>query len=274
MSEEYETIDFEVKDRIATITLDRPDRLNAFTVRMGDEIADALWRCDADDDVRVVILTGRGRAFCAGADLDPDGQAFKAYVGGERERGGAHRPMDPWKLRKPVIAALNGHAVGVGLTLAMQCDVRYAAAGSKLSFAFVRRGIIPELASHVIVPHVIGLSRAAELMLSGRTILAEEAAEMGLVSRALPAEEVYPEALRLAADIAENCAPTSVAISKRLLWESLSPRIEEVAAKEAVLFAWAAAQPDSIEGVRAFVEKRKPEWKLKPSKDYPEWPGP
>ncbi len=269
----YETILFEAADGVATITLNRPERLNAFTVTMGNEIADALWTCDANDEVRAVILTGNGRAFCAGADMQAGGDTFKAYAS---ERPGApgepQRPMDPWKIRKPVIAAINGHAVGVGLTLAMQCDVRYAAKGSKLSFAFVRRGIIPELASHVIVPHVIGLSRAAELMLSGKTILAEEAEAIGLVSRALAPEEVYPAAVAFAKDIAENCAPASVAISKRLLWESLSPRIDEVRAKENALFAWASMQPDAAEGVRAFLEKRKPEWKLRPSVDLPGWP--
>jgi enoyl-CoA hydratase/carnithine racemase len=269
----YETIEFEIRERIATITLNRPERLNAFTVKMGDEIADALWASDADDEVRAVIITGKGRAFCAGADMEGSGDTFRAYVGDRSQpSGNAHRPMDPWKLRKPVIAAMNGHAVGVGLTMAMQCDVRYAAAGSKLSFAFVRRGIVPELASHVIVPHVIGVSRAAELMLSGKTIQAEEAARIGLVSKVLPQEEVYPAAVDLARDIAVNCAPASVAISKRLLWESLSPSIPQMRAKEDVLFAWASMQPDAVEGVKAFLEKRNPEWKLRPSVDYPEWP--
>jgi enoyl-CoA hydratase/carnithine racemase len=281
---EYETIQLEVSDGIATVTLNRPDRLNAFNVRMEEELADAFSKCDEDDDVRAVVLTGKGRAFCAGADMEAAGDTFKAYVqqAVQQEPGdqtpesgskqGQGRQIEPWRLRKPVIAAINGHAVGVGLTLAMQCDVRYAAAGAKLSFAFVRRGIIPELASHVIVPHVIGLSRAAELMLSGKTILAEEAAEIGLVSKVLPAEEVYPAAMDLARDIAVNCAPVSVAISKRLLWESLSPSVSEVRAKENVLFAWAAMQPDAAEGVLAFLEKRTPKWKLRPSVDYPTWP--
>lgn len=272
----YETILVETDGPVATVTLNRPERLNAFTVRMGDELSDAFARLDADDSVRAVILTGSGRAFCAGADLDPSGKTFSNFVeSGESDTEDVQsRPrMDPWMMRKPVIAALNGHAIGVGLTLAMQCDVRYAAADAKLSFAFVRRGIIPELSSHAIVPRVLGLSRALELMLSGRTLTGEEAERQGLVSKAMPRDEVLPAAMEYARDIAENAAPLSVAISKRLIWEGLTDSLDSMRRKENVLFAWAASQPDAVEGVKAFFEKRPPEWKLRPSVDYPEWPS-
>lgn len=278
----YETILVEIDGLVATVKLNRPDRLNAYTPLMGNELADAFARLDSDDSVRAVILTGSGRAFCAGADLDPSGKTFSNFVeSGEIAQSGQSHPegvpspsrMDPWMMRKPVIAALNGHAIGVGLTLAMQCDVRYAAADAKLSFAFVRRGIIPELSSHAIVPRVLGLSRALELMLSGRTLTGEEAERQGLVSKALPRDEVLPAAMEFAQDIAENAAPLSVAISKRLIWEGLTDSLDHMRRKENVLFAWAASQPDAVEGVKAFFEKRPPEWKLRPSVDYPEWPS-
>lgn len=266
-----ETIKCSVENAVAIITLNRPERLNAFNVRMGNEIAEAFAEYDLDDDVRVIVITGEGRAFCAGADLDPGGQAFKSFAsrsGGEVR----DRPMDPWRLRKPVIAALNGHAVGVGLTMAMQCDIRFANEDAKYSFAFVRRGIIPELASHLIVPKVIGLGRAAELLFSGKTILGREAAEIGLVNRAMPGDEVLPAALDLANDIALNTAPASVAISKRLMWESIGLTVPVVQDLEGPLFAWASRQPDAVEGVKAFMEKREPKWGLKPSVDLPPWP--
>lgn len=268
---ETETIKCRVENSIAIITLSRPDRLNAFNVRMGNEVAKALADYDLDDDVRVIVITGEGRAFCAGADLDPGGQAFKAFASGSGDEV-RDRPMDPWRLRKPVIAAMNGHAVGVGLTMAMQCDIRYANEDAKYSFAFVRRGVIPELASHLIVPKVVGLGMAAELLLSGKTILGREAAEIGLVNRAMPGDDVLPAALELANDIAVNTAPVSVAISKRLLWESIGSTIPEEQAIESALFAWVSKQPDSIEGVKSFIEKREPKWNLKPSEDLPNWP--
>jgi enoyl-CoA hydratase/carnithine racemase len=167
---------------------------------------------------------------------------------------------------------MNGHAIGVGLTLAMQCDVRIVAENAKLSFAFVRRGVIPELGSHTIVARVAGLSNAADLMLSGRTFLGSEAAALGIASKALPAADVLPAALNYARDVAINTAPVSVAISKRLLWESLNISISELERKEQVLFAWTGAQPDAKEGVVAFLERREPVWKLGPSADMPDWP--
>jgi enoyl-CoA hydratase/carnithine racemase len=176
-------------------------------------------------------------------------------------------------VRKPVIAAINGHAVGVGLTLAMQCDLRLVAGDAKLAFSFVRRGIIPELGSHSILPRVIGFSRAADLLLSGRTIRGEEAAELGLASEALPAEAVVPRAWEWARDVAVNAAPASVAIAKRLLWEGVTETAPETMAKEKPLLEWVGKQADAAEGVRSFLERRPPEWKLRPSTDLPKWPG-
>ena len=272
---DYEAVAFEIADRVATITLSRPERMNAFTWQMGAELSDAYARCDADDEVRAIVLTGAGRAFCAGADLGGGRATFESRP--QRETSAESAPRAPvmraFEVRKPVIAAINGHAVGVGLTLSMQCDVRLVAENAKLAFAFVRRGVIPELASHAIVPRVAGLSNAAELMLSGRTFSGREAVDYGIASRALPAELVVPAARELAREIAVNAAPVSVAITKRLLWEGLTRSVDEMAALENPLFAWVGRQSDAAEGVASFVEKRKPEWKLSAAKDLPDWPG-
>ena len=257
----YETVLYEVADGVATVTLNRPDKLNAWNTRLGAELGDAMATADEDDDVRVVVVTGAGRAFCAGADLSGGG-----FGGGEAVK---LREMWPYQVRKPVIAAMNGHAVGVGLTYPMQCDIRYVAEDAKLAFAFVRRGAIPELASHAIVTRVAGQSVAAELLLSGRTFSGREAAELGLVSKALPAEQVLPAALELAADIAANTAPVSVAVSKRLIWETATKSVEETRKLEDPLFAHVSRQPDAREGIAAFLEKRPPKWSGRPSTDLP-----
>jgi enoyl-CoA hydratase/carnithine racemase len=267
---DYQQILFSVEDGVATLTLNRPDKLNAFTGRMALEWGDAFARCDEDDAVRAVVVTGAGRAFCAGADLSRGDHAFDGGAG-EKVRP-ERKPLWPWQVRKPVIAAMNGHAIGVGLTMPMQCDVRYVAEDAKLAFAFVRRGVIPELASHVIVSRVAGLSRAADLLLSGRTFSGREAAEMGLVSRALPAVQVLPEALAWARDVAANAAPASVAISKRLLWEGVADSVPASLRKEEKLFDWIRKQPDAVEGVVAYVEKRAPQWKTG-ANAIPEWPS-
>lgn len=264
---EYEQIRFEVEDGVATITLNRPEQMNAFTGRMGAEWGDALARCDEDDDVRAVIITGAGRAFCAGADLSRGKDAFQGA--GRAPAKPERAPLWPWQVRKPVVAAVNGHAIGVGLTLPMQCDLRFVAEDAKLAFAFVRRGVIPELASHVIVARVAGLSCAADLLLSGRTFSGREAAELGLASRALPAAEVLPAAQAWARDVARNTAPASVALSKRLLWEGVADSVPAMLKKEEALFDWIRRQPDAVEGVVSFVEKRPPAWKLRPSRDLP-----
>lgn len=257
----YETVLYEVAGQVATVTLNRPERLNAWNAELGAELGDAMAMADEDDDVRAVVVTGAGRAFCAGADL----------AGGEFGGGRAPklRTCWPYQVRKPVIAAINGHAIGVGMTYPMMCDVRYVAADAKLAFAFVRRGAIPELSSHVIVPRVAGFAVAAELLLSGRTFLGTEAAELGLVTKALPATDVLPAALELAADIAANAAPVSVAVSKRLLWEGIDMSVADMRAAEGRLFPQVTALPDAREGISAFVEKRAPVWTGTISSDTP-----
>jgi enoyl-CoA hydratase/carnithine racemase len=258
----YETVLYDVSAGVATVTLNRPERMNAWNTLLGAELGDAMATADEDDDVRAVVVTGAGRAFCAGADLS----------GGEFGGGAAPklRVCWPYQVRKPVIAAINGHAVGVGLTYPMTCDIRFVAADAKLAFAFVRRGAIPELASHVIVPRVTGFSVAAELLLSGRTFLGAEAAELGLVTKALPSAEVVPAAFELASDIAANTAPVSVAIAKRLLWDGMNKSVAEMSALEGRIFAKVVELPDAREGIAAFIEKRAPVWSGKISTDTPD----
>jgi len=266
----YETILLDVKDQVATVTLNRPERLNAWTPVMAAELSDALTACNDRDEVRAVVLTGAGRAFCAGADLGKGGDTFTSSEEEREEQQRAlPREVFPWMIDKPVIAAINGHAVGVGITYAMMCDIRLVAEDAKIQFAFVRRGVIPELASNVIVARVVGLSNAADLLLSGRMILGREAAAMGLASQALPAERVLPAALERARDIAVNAAPVSVAISKRLIWEGINTSVAEMKRREDALFAWAGNQLDAGEGVDSFLEKRAPRWKLSVARDKP-----
>lgn len=260
----YETILLGVTEGVATITLNRPERMNAWNGTMAAELSDALQACNENDDVRAIVLTGAGRAFCAGADLSRGGETFAGREGAA-ERA---RPVYPWEIDKPVIAAINGHAIGVGITYPMMCDVRLVAADAKIQFAFVRRGVIPELASHVIVARVVGLSNAADLLLSGRVILGAEAAELGLASRALPAGDVLPAALERAREF-RNAAPVSVAVSKRLLWEGLTASVPDMQRRENPLFAWIGNQTDAREGVVSFLERRPPEWKLSVKRDRP-----
>jgi enoyl-CoA hydratase/carnithine racemase len=267
----YEHIRFEVDDRVATITLNRPDQRNAYSGLMGDELARAYRECDADDAVRAVVLTGAGRAFCVGADLAAGSQTFAK----QDEAGFSAAGVDfaAFQVRKPVIAALNGHAVGIGLTLAMQCDIRLIAREAKCSFAHVRRGVIPDAHSHWTVPRAIGFARCAELFLTGRLVSGEEAVDLGLASRALPAAEVLPTALEMARDIAVNTAPLSVGLCKRLLWEGDSLSRDEVGRKETALHHVVMGRSDALEGVMAFLERRAPRWQLSVSRDWPEkWP--
>ncbi|HET6963528.1 MAG TPA: enoyl-CoA hydratase-related protein [Acidimicrobiales bacterium] len=264
----YEQVLYEVRDGVAVVTLNRPDRLNAMTGQMGAELGDAMAEADADDDIRAVVVTGAGRAFCAGADLG-SGDRFAAGWG-QADR--SLRRMAPMDVRKPVIAAINGHAIGVGITWPLQADVRFVAEDAKLAFAFVRRGVVPELASHVILPRLAGLSRAAELLMSGRTFSGAEAVEYGVATRALPPDRVLPEALSLAEDIAANTAPLSVAISKRLLWEGVGVDLPSFRRAEGAWLDFTTARPDSKEGTLAFLEKRSPHWQGRISTDLPDRP--
>jgi enoyl-CoA hydratase/carnithine racemase len=277
----YQEILLDVADGVALVTLNRPEQMNAYTRRMGRELHEAFAACDADDAVRAIVVTGAGRAFCAGADLaagtamfdrrvpDPDAWTPPA----RRPWQKPPRAIAPWDVRKPIIAAINGAAAGVGATLPMQWDIRIAAESARIGFVFVRRGVVPEALSTWILPRTIGTARAAELLLTGRLLAAREALEAGLVSRVVPDAELLPAARALGAEIAA-AAPVSVALTKRLLWEGLREgdlgRAED---REARAFWWAGRQPDAREGVVAFKEKRPAEWAMRPSIDWPDFLG-
>lgn len=263
------TLRVEIEDRVATITLNRPDRLNAYTVEMGIELFGTLGELDEDDAVRAVVITGAGRAFCAGADLASGGSTFAGEHTWERA-GALEARVRPWNMKTPVIAAINGAAVGIGATLPLHWDIRIASEKARIGFVFVRRGIIPEASSTWILPRLVGLSRALDLMITGRILNAVEALEYGLVSRVVPHDELLPAALAVARDIATNTAPVSVAITRRLLWRQMLSS-DPVAAKalEDELFHWVGKQADAAEGVNAFLEKRDPRWTLSATRDLP-----
>lgn len=264
-----ETVGTELVDRVGILTLNRPEALNSWNGPLSRDLDAALTWASADDRVGAVVITGAGRAFCAGADLSDGGETFTNNEDrGALDDSESRTPkVLPWDVPKPVIAAINGHAVGIGATYALSCDLRFAADVAKIGFVFVRRGMLSELGSHALLPRVVGMSNAADLLLSGRAVDGNEAANLGLVSEALPVDEVLPAAIERARDMAVNGAPVSMAISKRLLWESMG--IETMRAREEPLFDWVSSQPDSIEGVSSFLEKREPEWRLSVSNDLP-----
>jgi enoyl-CoA hydratase/carnithine racemase len=256
-----------VERGVAVVTLSRPERRNAFTGAMGESLGRVYRRCDEDNDVRAVVVTGAGDSFCAGADLSPAGDTFAAPTGGF-----SSSPVRPpaFAVRKPVLAAVNGHAIGIGLSLAMQCDVRIVAQGAKYGFVHVRRGVIPDAHSHWTVPRAVGFARAAELLLTGRHFTADEAVAMGLASRAVPPAEVLPVALALARDVAVHTAPLSVAITKRLLWASPPLDAEAADRLESAMHRHVMGRADAREGVLAYLERREPRWSASVTRDWPE----
>ena len=256
--------------RTCILRLNRPERRNAWSPEMANELNDALTWLDKNDAVRVIVLTGAGSAFCVGADLSGAG-SFADREGGS-DPTSWRTLVPPWSLRKPVVAAINGHAVGVGITYPLMCDLRFVAEEAKLAFAFVRRGVLPELASRTILPRLVGFERAADLLFSGRTFSGREAAEMGLAHRALPADQVLEAALEWAAEVGRNTAPVSVALSKRLLWRSFSTPPFEMLQAEQERMSWICNQGDAAEGAAAFVERRLPDFRSSPTRDLPDWP--
>jgi enoyl-CoA hydratase/carnithine racemase len=262
----------EIAGGVAVLTLNRPESLNAFTGRMGVELAEAYRRADLDDAVRAVVVTGAGRAFCAGADLSGGADTFDARGKGDFSAAGVDFPA--WRVRKPVIAAMNGHAVGIGFTLALQCDIRIMAREGKYGVVQVRRGVMPDAYSHWTLPRIVGLSRAADILLTGRTFGGEEGLALGVASRVCPAPDVLPAALEIARDVAANTAPLSVAVSKRLLWESPTLTAEDVERFETALHHHLMSGPDAVEGPVAYLERRPARWTQSPTRDFPEWPVP
>ncbi|CDO07920.1 enoyl-CoA hydratase/carnithine racemase [Mycolicibacterium cosmeticum] len=257
----YRTLLLDVDGGVAVITLNRPERRNAIGDGMREELADAYRRCAADDDVRAVVLTGAPPAFCAGADLGAGERTFTEPGAGFSAAG---IEVPAWTLDKPVIAAVNGHAIGLGLTLALQCDIRIFAADARCGVVQVRRGVVGDAYSHWLLPRLVGMSVAAEILLTGRTFDGRRAVELGLGSQALDSAQVLPAALEIARDIADNTAPMSVAASKRLLWDSFGLTREQVGARETDIHLHLMGHDDAREGVRAHLDQRPPRWTGRP----------
>ena len=260
----------DIDDRVAVITLNRPEVLNAFSSRMGEELQDALRRCDADEDVRAVVITGAGRAFCSGADFSNGAAVFGAPSSTSTFSADPLR-YHPWDVRKPVIAAINGHAVGLGMTLTLQCDLRIIARDAKCGIVQNRRGVMPDAHSHWTLPRIVGHARAAEILLTGKMFTGEDAAAWGLANEVHDAADVLPRALEIARDIAVNVAPVSVGISKRLLWSDPPPTRDDVLRLETDLHLHVMGAPDAREGVMAFLERRAPNWSMTLRDDWPRW---
>jgi enoyl-CoA hydratase/carnithine racemase len=268
----YEEIKYEVSDRVATLTLHRPDRLNAFTRRMRDELIDAFGRADGDDEVRAVVVTGAGRAFCAGADLSTGADTFRFVRPDSEEHrdGGGRVALRIFESKKPVIAAFNGAAVGVGITMTLPMDIRIASSAARFGFVFTRRGIVPEACSSWFLPRIIGMSRAAEWVLTGRVFGAEEALAGGLVSRVVAPEELMGAAHALAREIADNTSAVAVALARQMLWRMAGADhpMEAHKVDSRGIFAMGAS-PDAAEGIAAFKQKRAPRFGMRPSRDMP-----
>jgi enoyl-CoA hydratase/carnithine racemase len=271
----FATLLYAVDDAVATITLNRPGRLNAVNGTVIQELVAAFDRADGDDAVRAVIVTGAGRAFCAGADLGGGGGTFGAREGRserpeEHRDGGGIVTLRIFEMRKPVIAAINGPAVGFGITLTLPMDVRLASTAARIGFVFARRGVVPEACSTWFLPRLVGVAQAAEWTYTGRVFSAEEALAGGLVSRVLSPDELVPAARALAREIADNTSAVSVALIRQMLWRMLGADHPREAHRIDSLGMWHTGRSaDADEGVTAFLEKRAPRFSGRPSKDMP-----
>ncbi|UZK67306.1 crotonase/enoyl-CoA hydratase family protein [Sphingomonas sp. M1-B02] len=282
----YETLRYDVADRVAVITLDRPDKLNAYNTKMMGELVAAFDASDTDDDVGCVVLTGAGRAYCAGADISSGNAAFErlaedparaALRYGDLSRdGGGVAALRIFDSLKPVVAAINGPAVGIGATMLLPADLRLASTTAKFGFVFTRRGIVPEAASSWFLPRLVGISRALEWTLAGRMVSAEEAVEAGLVRSLHAPEDLLPAAMALAHELAHAGSPVAVSVTRQMMWRMLgaSHPMEAHRVDSRAMRARGGA-PDTREGVQAFLEKRNPNFAEKVSDGLPDiWPDP
>ncbi|MBK7329195.1 MAG: crotonase/enoyl-CoA hydratase family protein [Dehalococcoidia bacterium] len=273
----YEHIAYEATDGVLTITLDRPEQLNAFTGTMLKELTDAFDRADSDDAVRAIIVTGRGRGFCAGADLSGGPDTFNASSRGrttdiqQNRDGGGQLTLRIFELKKPIIAAINGPAVGVGITMTLAMDVRLASETARMGFVFAKRGIVPEACSSWFLPRIVGISQAMEWVSTGRVFDASEALAGRLVKAVHAPGDLLPAANKLAREIADNTAPVSVALCRQLMWRGLvadHPMEAHMADSRGILLMGQSA--DVREGVASFLEKRKPEFRMSVANDLPD----
>ncbi len=273
----YNTIRYDVEDGILTLTLSRPEKLNAFTHEMMKEMIDAFDRADADDAVRAIIVTGEGRAFCAGADLSAGGDTFNADSRSDRESGlqrdgGGVLTLRIFELKKPIIAAINGPAVGIGVTMTLPMDIRLAAEEARFGFVFARRGIVPEACSSYFLPRVVGVNQALEWCYSGRVFPAREALEHKLVRSVHAKEALLPAAREIAREIADNTSAVSVTLIRQMMWRMLGadhPMEAHKIDSRGVYYTGKSA--DAREGVQAFLEKRPARFPGKVSEDMPEF---
>ena len=275
----YQTLRYDVADRILTLTLHRPDRMNAFTGVMADELIAAFDRADADDAVKVVIVTGAGRAFCAGADLERGGETWgkhSEYIAAQKATdryvgdGGGRVTRRIYDFNKPVIAAINGPAVGVGLTMTLAMDIRLAVPSTKLGFVFAGRGIVPEACSTWFLPRIVGISKALEWCFSARVFRSEEALEAGLLRSVHAPEELLPAARALAKEFIDNASSISIALIRQMMWRMLSaPHPIDAHELDTVALAALGKSADAKEGITAFLEKRPAQFTDRVSADMP-----
>lgn len=283
---DYQDIRYNVANHILTLTLHRPERMNAWTLRMKDEMLHALARANADDDIRVIVVTGEGKAFCAGMELvRPEGNIFgydipqgdELNINEIRDSGG-ELSLALYNSNKPVIAAINGAAVGIGITMTLPMDFRIAAEGAKLGFVFSQRGIVPEACSSWFLPRVVGMQQALEWVLSGDIFTAEEGKEAGLIRSLHPKESVLEAAYALAEKLMRKSSPTAVALARKMLWRN--PNFDHPMHAHQIdsrLMYITSERMDGRDGFGAFLEKRDPVFTAKVSSDLPEtpfWPEP
>ena len=271
----YSEILYTVADRVATVTLHRPAKLNAFTHVMRDELVDAFSRADEDDEVRAVIVTGAGRAYCAGADLSAGRETFdyakREGLDAETHRdGGGQVTLRLYDMKKPVIGAINGPAVGIGATMLLPMDIRLASGHARFGFVFTRRGIVPEACSSFFLPRLVGIAQALDWTLTGRVFGADEALAGGLVQKVVAPEELLPAAHAWAREIVENTAPVSVALARQMMWKMLGADHPMEAHKvDSRGIFHMGRSPDVAEGIASFKEKRKPRFGMRVSRDMP-----
>jgi enoyl-CoA hydratase/carnithine racemase len=265
----YQDISLDIDGGVAVITFERPEQLNVFTGTMIENLGDAYRRCDADDAVRAVVVTGSGKAFCAGMDMSGGGATFDSQP--ELDFTSCPLTMQAWEVRKPVIAACNGHAIGVGLGIAAQCDMRVFAAEGKYGFVQNRRGVVADFAIEQLLPRLIGFERAFEMIVRGVRLSGEEAGQWGLAGRIVPADQVLDTALELARDMAVNCSPLVMGMHKRLLWRAPDLPLADYIQLETRALHHSMGREDAIEGGVAYFEKRAPQWKSSVSGEWPDW---